>query len=72
MLIRSRVRNGSEDYMLKVEIAGETGASVHAAAVAAVEAGTGVRLRVEVVAPGTLVELTGIESRQKPRRLVDE
>ena len=72
VLVRSRPRDGAEDYMLKIEIAGESGTSGHAAAVAAVEAGTGLRLRVEIVAPGTLAELTGIESRQKPRRLVDE
>ena len=31
----------------------------------------GVRIGVELAAPGVTAALTGIESRQKPRRLID-
>jgi phenylacetate-CoA ligase len=35
-------------------------------------AGLGVEVRVELVAPGALAGATGVESRQKPIRLIDE
>ena len=48
------------------------GADMAAAAQALLKARMGVDMRVELVPPGATAELTQIEKRQKPIRLIDE
>jgi phenylacetate-CoA ligase len=72
VLVLRRDARGSDDCLLRVECADNRADSSTADLAAAVAEGTGLNIEIEVVTPGTLAEYTGIESRQKPRRLIDQ
>jgi phenylacetate-CoA ligase len=73
-LCRVRRRDGRDEMTVAVEVRGD--AAERAALAAAyrdrLRAGLGVEVLVELVAPGALASATGVESRQKPVRLIDE
>lgn len=61
---------GREEMCVQIETRGDPAAPV-AAYEALLKARLGVEIRVELAAPGALAELTQIERRQKPIRLID-
>jgi phenylacetate-CoA ligase len=66
-------RNGAIDEMtVQVEWAGEAGEAETADVANTLREALGVRIHVELCAPGSTAMLTEIETRQKPRRLRDE
>jgi phenylacetate-CoA ligase len=67
-LTRSGAR---EDMTVLIEAPETTPAEIEATCKAALRARLGVELGVRLTAPGSLAAITGIETRQKPIRLVD-
>ena len=66
-------RAGSREEMtVRAEIRGVPNDALRTAYEELLRARLGVEIRVVLDAPGTLAELTGIESRQKPVRLIDK
>jgi phenylacetate-CoA ligase len=61
-----------EEMTVRAEIRGTPSDSLRAAYEALLRARLGVEVAVVLEAPGALAELTGIDSRQKPIRLVDK
>jgi phenylacetate-CoA ligase len=60
-----------EEMTVHAELRGQPGESARAEYEALLRARLGVEVRVVLQAPGSLAELTGIETRQKPIRLID-
>jgi phenylacetate-CoA ligase len=66
-------RTGIRDEMtVRAEIRGEASQAIQAEYVQLLRARLGVEVRVTLEVPGALAALTGIESRQKPVRLIDK
>ncbi len=66
-------RAGSRDEMtVRAEIRGAPGDALRAAYEELLRARLGVEVKVILERPGALAEITGIESRQKPIRLIDK
>lgn len=63
-------RAGREEMTVRIETRGDTAAPV-AAYESLLKSRLGVEIAVELAAPGALAELTQIERRQKPIRLID-
>jgi phenylacetate-CoA ligase len=63
--------SGREEMTVRAEIRGEASDSLREAYEALLRARLGVEVKVMLEAPGALAELTGIETRQKPIRLID-
>jgi phenylacetate-CoA ligase len=65
-------KEGREALSIDVEWRGAATASDTAAVAESLRTKLGVRVEVSLVPSGSTAELTGVQSRQKPRRLVDE
>jgi phenylacetate-CoA ligase len=57
---------------VRVEVRGEPSEALRESFEALLRARVGVEIKVVLERPGALAEVTGIESRQKPIRLVDK
>lgn len=71
-ICRVRRIEGRDEMTVHVEVKGETTAEMKAAYESLLRTRIGVEIAVEFAAPGALASLTGIETRQKPIRLLDE
>lgn len=67
-----RDASGRDELIVSVETAGECSADERVAYEVLLKQRLGVEMKVELVAPRALAELTGTESRQKPVRLIDK
>jgi phenylacetate-CoA ligase len=69
---RVRRVEGRDEMSVHVEVRGETSPGMREAYETLLRTRIGVEIGVEFAAPGALASLTGIETRQKPIRLIDE
>lgn len=72
LCVRSTGADGREVFGVRVETRGATDAEATAAYRALLKARLGLEVAVELAAPKALSALTGVETRQKPVRLIDE
>lgn len=72
LCVRSTGADGREVFGVRIETRGGADAEAVAAYRALLKARLGIEVTVELVAPKVLSALTGVESRQKPVRLIDE
>lgn len=63
--------DGREEMIVRAEVRGDQGEPLRQTYEALLRARLGVEVKVALHAPGSLAELTGIEKRQKPIRLID-
>lgn len=64
--------DGRDEMTVRAEVRGESSESLRVAFETLLRARLGVEIRVALEAPGALAELTGIETRPKPVRLIDK
>lgn len=69
---RVRRSGGRDEMIVQVEVRGEPAEGLRETYAALLKTKLGVEIGVDLARPGELAPLTGIETRQKPIRLVDE
>jgi phenylacetate-CoA ligase len=72
LCVLTRDASGREDLTVRIEIGGERGEPQRLACADLLKRRLGVEVGVALVAPQALAALTGVESRQKPIRLLDQ
>ncbi|MFO1270216.1 MAG: hypothetical protein U1F50_00790 [Rubrivivax sp.] len=72
LCVLTRAADGREDLLARIECAGPRDAAQTQACAELLKRRLGVEVGVELVAPRALAALTGVESRQKPVRLLDQ
>ena len=72
--VATRDAQGRDELMVHVEVAGNEANNPNLAArfVERIKAHFGVQMNITLEVPGALASLTGIETRQKPIRLIDK